>query len=146
VSVTVFRRQGQTSKQKVKDDHDKTAHHLPELNVGQQVELQNPKTLRWEDGTGVIGSIRNNGRSYDVTLDKDQGKKVWNRCFLRPRPEMSIQVPKVDEHIPETADSGSSPDARSSETKKKKTQLQVQGVPVKRRSARYKIKPVRYTD
>jgi hypothetical protein len=141
-----FQEARQASKQKVKDDHDKTAHHLPELNVGQQVELQNPKTLRWGDETGVIGSIRNNGRSYDVTLDKDQGNKVRNRRFLRPRPEMSIQVPKVNEQIPESADSGSFPDACSTGTKKKKTQLQVQGVPVKRRSARYKSKPVRYND
>jgi hypothetical protein len=81
-----FQEARQASKRKVKDDHDKTAHHLPELNEGQQVKLQNPKTLCWGDETGVIGSIRNNGRSYDVTLDKDQGNKVRNRRFLRPRP------------------------------------------------------------
>jgi len=56
--------------------------HLPPLQIGQKVYLQNGNTKRW-DCTGVIKKVREHGRSY-IVIRQDGRELLRNRIYLKP--------------------------------------------------------------
>lgn len=69
-------------REKMKENHDKSAKSLQPLNIGQKVRLQNPLSKIW-DKTGTINDVRQNGRSYEIQLKS--GKNILrNRHFIKP--------------------------------------------------------------
>jgi hypothetical protein len=79
----------QQTRSTMKSEHDKTAHPLRPLHVGQTIILQDAKTLRWDE-TGVIESVRDDGRSYNLIM-ADGSTFLRNRKFLRPRNTLSLK-------------------------------------------------------
>ena len=67
-------------KEKQKMEYDKHAKEMSKLDIGTSVLIQNPYNRQW-DQSGIVVSMRENGRSYEVEND---GKiYLRNRRFLR---------------------------------------------------------------
>ena len=86
VEVGAQRRSEAASRRKL--IHDRRATSLPPLDVGQDVMIQNPHSLRW-DTRGRIKECRDNGRSYLVECEDKT--YLRNRRFLRPVSESQEQ-------------------------------------------------------
>ena len=86
VEVGAQRRSEAASRRKL--IHDRRATSLPPLDVGQDIMIQNPHSLRW-DACGRVKECRDNGRSYLIEIED----KVYlrNRRFLRPVSESQNQ-------------------------------------------------------
>jgi hypothetical protein len=65
----------------VKQQFDKSAHNLPDLNVGNPVYYQNPEETQWKKGRIVA---RGDNRSYTVE-GENGGRYKRNRVHLRPK-------------------------------------------------------------
>ena len=72
------------SQTEVKKRIDRSSRSLEQLKTGDQVLVQDHKTLRWSKEAKVL-SRRKNRRSYWVDID---GRRcIRNRRFLKPKPD-----------------------------------------------------------
>ena len=69
-------------RQNKKRHHDRSAVELEQLEIGDQVVIQDPKTSTWSN-KGLITDIRNNRRSYIIDLASG-GHQTRNRRQIGP--------------------------------------------------------------
>ena len=69
-------------RQNKKRHHDRSAVELEQLEIGDQVVIQDPKTSTWSN-KGLITDIRDSGRSYIIDLASG-GRQTRNRRQIRP--------------------------------------------------------------
>ena len=69
-------------RQNKKRHHDQSAVQLEQLEIGDQVVIQDPKTSTWSN-KGLITDIKDSGRSYIIDLASG-GHQTRNRRQIRP--------------------------------------------------------------
>jgi hypothetical protein len=73
---------------------------LPVLRIGEEVLVQHPKNKTWESA-GVIGSVHQDGRSYEVLMH-DSGK-----YFRRNRRHLRLNTARISAESDDAVESGS---------------------------------------
>lgn len=76
------REKREVAKDKAKKQYDKNARKLPQLKVGDQCRMQDPKSSMWQQIVEIV-KIRKGGRSYVVKGTSGQ-TFLRNRKYLRP--------------------------------------------------------------